>query len=195
MSGERPKAPLWPEGISKVRPVENQRAKALREGVSVPVAKEPELRKPGEQPVHQPGGTPPEANVVFSGEPVSPGAQSEGNPSKRLGKPLSEVVGGEVADFVRGRHRPEQQGRSSRRPEPIPRSKKARTSKLIDLYHQEIHLPSVTKELTPEDETQLRRWVNSLSYKELGQEIRKQQEKLDKDFRDQWPPPNSIVRV
>jgi hypothetical protein len=43
MSGERPKAPLWPEGISKVRPVENQRAKALTEGVSVPVAKEPSL--------------------------------------------------------------------------------------------------------------------------------------------------------
>jgi hypothetical protein len=43
MSKEGPKAPLWPEGISKVRPVENQRAKALTEGVAVPVAKEPSL--------------------------------------------------------------------------------------------------------------------------------------------------------
>jgi hypothetical protein len=43
MSKEGPKAPLWPEGISKVRPVENQRAKTLREGVAVPVVKEPSL--------------------------------------------------------------------------------------------------------------------------------------------------------
>jgi hypothetical protein len=49
MSGERPKAPLRPEGISKVRPVENQKPKALTEGVAVPVAQQPELSKPGEQ--------------------------------------------------------------------------------------------------------------------------------------------------
>jgi hypothetical protein len=46
MSGERPKAPLWPEGISKVRPLENQRIKALTEGVSAPVAKQPEGTNP-----------------------------------------------------------------------------------------------------------------------------------------------------
>jgi hypothetical protein len=43
MSGERPKAPLWPEGISKARPVENQKPKALTEGVAVAVAKQPSL--------------------------------------------------------------------------------------------------------------------------------------------------------
>ena len=56
MSGERPSAPLWPEGISKVRPVENQRREALPKGVSTPVAKQPELSKPGEQLAKQPAG-------------------------------------------------------------------------------------------------------------------------------------------
>jgi hypothetical protein len=49
MSKEGPKAPLWPEGISKVRPVENQRREALPKGVPAPVAKQPELNKSVEQ--------------------------------------------------------------------------------------------------------------------------------------------------
>jgi hypothetical protein len=49
MSKEGPKAPLWPEGISKVRSVENQRREALPKGVPAPVAKQPELNKPVEQ--------------------------------------------------------------------------------------------------------------------------------------------------
>jgi hypothetical protein len=52
MSKEGPKAPLWPEGISKVRPVENQRTKALTEGVPASVAKQPELNKQGEQEIN-----------------------------------------------------------------------------------------------------------------------------------------------
>jgi hypothetical protein len=53
MSGERP---LWPEGLRnkfKLPPVENQRTEALPKGVAAPVAKQPELSKPGEQPVQQ----------------------------------------------------------------------------------------------------------------------------------------------
>jgi hypothetical protein len=61
MSGERP-SPLWPEGISKVRPVGKQKTEALPKGASAPVVKQPELSKPGEQPVQQPGGTLAEAN-------------------------------------------------------------------------------------------------------------------------------------
>jgi hypothetical protein len=49
MSKEGPKAPLWPEVISKVRLVENHKLKALTEGVAVPVANQPDLSKPGEQ--------------------------------------------------------------------------------------------------------------------------------------------------
>jgi hypothetical protein len=51
--------PLWPEGLRKERklpPVENQRAKTLTEGVSVPVAKELNLSKAGVEPVQQPVG-------------------------------------------------------------------------------------------------------------------------------------------
>jgi hypothetical protein len=64
---------------------------------------------------------------------------------------------------------------------------------LIELYHTEIHLPLLEADLTPEQETQLEQWVNSLSFKELGQEIRKRQKKLDKDFEDQWP--TGLVRA
>jgi hypothetical protein len=71
--------------------------------------------------------------------------------------------------------------------EPLPRTKKARISELIDLYHEEIHLPILWADLTPEEEAQLEQWANSLSFKELGQEIRKRQKKLDKDLRNQWP--------
>ena len=56
MSGERP-VPLWPVALQKdlkLRPVENQRTEALTPGVSAPVAKQPELSTPGEQPGQQP---------------------------------------------------------------------------------------------------------------------------------------------
>jgi hypothetical protein len=115
------------------------------------------------------------------------------NPIQVPRKPGEHV--GEAVVFRRGRSQPEQQDHSSRKPEPLPRSKKDRISELIDLYHEEIHLPSITKELTPKEQTQLQEWVNSLTHKELGQEIRKRREQLDKDFRDQWPPPNSLLRV
>jgi hypothetical protein len=105
--------------------------------------------------------------------------------AERLGKPPPE---GQAVVFRLGRSQPEQQGGRSRKLEPLPRSKRARIRELIDLYHEEIHLPLLTADLTPEEEAQLNLWANSLSYKELGQEIRKRQEKLDKDFKDQWPP-------
>jgi len=69
MSGERP-SPLWPDGISKVRPVENHRIKALPEGVLTPVAKEPSR---AEQKDRQRLSKPPPAD-----SPVQ--AQSESKP-------------------------------------------------------------------------------------------------------------------
>jgi hypothetical protein len=82
MGKEGPKAPLWPEGISKVRPVENQRKEALPKGVSAPVANQPELSKPGELRLIQPESTPAEENVVFSNEPAS----SEPKPKRKYRK-------------------------------------------------------------------------------------------------------------
>jgi hypothetical protein len=85
MSGERPAAPLWPEGLRKelkLPPVENQRKEALPKGVSTPVAKQPELRKPGDKPAIQSESTPAEENVVFSNEPAS----SEPKPKRKYNK-------------------------------------------------------------------------------------------------------------
>ena len=189
MSGERPKAPLWPEGISKVRPVGKHRTEALPKGVSAPVAKRPELRNPGEQTGENPvlkhvDELKWKASLKGEPAPLQP-IPAEQQAAERLGKPPPEGVG---VVFRSGSSQPEQQGGKSRKPEPLPRSKKARISELIDLFHEEIHLPLLTADLTPEEEAQLNLWANSLSYKELGQEIRKRQEKLDKDFKDQWPP-------
>jgi hypothetical protein len=71
MSKEGPKAPLWPEGLSKVRPVGKQKPEAQAKGVSSRVAKRPELSKPGEQPAK-----PSQFNPV------------EQQAAERLGKPL-----------------------------------------------------------------------------------------------------------
>jgi hypothetical protein len=90
MSGERP-VPLWPEGLRKERklpPVENQQPKALTEGAAVPVAKQLELSKPGEQPAQQPGGASPEANE-----------ENLNSPSTEQAKPLRRRRAG---SFCRG---------------------------------------------------------------------------------------------
>jgi hypothetical protein len=110
--------------------------------------------------------------------------------AERLGKPLPE---GEAVVFRRGSPQPEQQSRRSNTAELMPRSKKGRIARLIELYEIEIHLPDVTADLTPDEEAQLHEWANSLSYKELGQEIRKRREKLNQDLDDQWP--RGLVRV
>jgi hypothetical protein len=92
MSGERPKAPLWPEGISKVRPVENQRTKTLREGVAVPVAKEPSL---AEQKDRERLSKPPpaESPVPNQAEPQStPQQRKRGR--KRLSPDIELVIKG-----------------------------------------------------------------------------------------------------
>jgi hypothetical protein len=73
MSGERP-SPLWPEGLRKelkLRPVENQKPKALTEGVAVPVAKEPSL---AEQKDRERLSKPPpaESPVQAQAEPQAP---------------------------------------------------------------------------------------------------------------------------
>jgi hypothetical protein len=97
MSGERP-APLWPVALQKdlkLRPVENQRIEALPKGVSAPVAKQLELSKTGEQSVQQPSGTSSEVKVVYSGEPVSPRAQSEGKPGNQA---APKEAGGKTLD-------------------------------------------------------------------------------------------------
>jgi hypothetical protein len=76
MSKEGPKAPLWPEGISKVRPVENHRAKALTAGVFTPVAKEPSLaeQKDRERSSSKP---PPAESPVPDQKEVVPNDQRE----------------------------------------------------------------------------------------------------------------------
>jgi hypothetical protein len=66
---------------------------------------------------------------------------------------------------------------------------------LTELLHEEIRLPGIhNREFTPEEEAKSQEWVNSLTRRELGQEIRKQEKRLDQEFRDQMPPPNSLVR-
>jgi hypothetical protein len=55
MSGERPK-PLWPEGLSIVRPVGKQKTEALTKGVFTQVAKQP---NPAEQQASEQLGKPP----------------------------------------------------------------------------------------------------------------------------------------
>jgi hypothetical protein len=93
MSGERPSRPLWPEGLRnrlKLPPVENQRTETLAKGVAAPVAKQPELSKPGEQT-----GENPElkwqASLTGEPAPFQPNPK-ERRASERLGKPPPQEV-------------------------------------------------------------------------------------------------------
>ena len=128
-------------------------------------------QKPSEQLGQQPLSAAPEGYVVFPGELASPRS------------PPREFV------LFLGEAPIEKRATPSRKPESIPRSKKARIAELVSLYHQEIHLPSVTKDLTPEEEKELQVWVNFLTYNELRYEIRKCREKLKKDMENQRPIP------
>jgi hypothetical protein len=87
MSGERP-VPLWPEGISKVRPIGKQRTEALPTGVSAPVARQQELSNPTEQPVPQQSKASAETNAAGSEtKPPVQQKQSTSNSEQQSGDP------------------------------------------------------------------------------------------------------------
>jgi len=98
MSGERP-SPLWPEGLRnrlKLPPVENQRTEAPTKGVSAPVAKGPELNKPGEQSGENPvlkhvDELKWQASLTGEPAPFQPDPK-ERRASERLGKPPPQEV-------------------------------------------------------------------------------------------------------
>jgi hypothetical protein len=103
---------------------------------------------------------------------------------------------GEAVVFHRGSSHPDQEGQRRRKRNPLPRSTNSRKRRLSELLHEEIRLPGMhKKEFTPEEEAKSQEWVNSLTRQELGREIRKQEERLNQEFRDQMPPPNSLLRV